>query len=312
MFGNANFLFYLSGAVALFLVTIVLNYNSSLWVLCIVIVIGACAGVFSSHFIRGLCETEMLRESAKAPLFAQWREIKKNPLIRQILIAGFCRNVALILTGPPSILMLKKGYGFSDMGAVMFSISQLVACFLFSWLTGPLTVKKGPRFVMIWGLSVCLFVSILWLLSPFSLALPVYFIGTAALFSYGIAMSTTDVANICYFLMVTPKEQQVAGSVVLNLFQGAGAGLTGMGIASGLIWVSEQLTPFVQRNLDGFLTAGGENTVVYKIFFMLVIPFYLFIIYQAIRLKTVISGYLEKHGESGVRRTVDSGGKGSH
>lgn len=312
LFGNANFLFYFSGAVALVMVTLLLRCSNSLWVLCSIIVMGASTGIFSSRFINGLYETEMIRQSAREPLFSQWKSIKQNPLIRQILIAGFCRNVALILTGPPSVLMLKKGYSFTDMEAVLFFIAQIIACFVFSWVSGPLIVKKGPRAALIFGLFFCLFVSFLWLISPFSRSVPVYLTAVIAFFFYGIAVAITDTANVCYFLMVTPKEQQIAGSVVLNLFQGVGAGLIGMGIASCLIWISSLIAPYVLEQAGDFVTPGGDKTIVYKVFFVLVIPFYLFTIYQAVRLKTVISGYLEKHGSHGVRKTVEAGRKGNH
>lgn len=312
VFGNTNFLFYLSGSAALIMVTILLKYDNSLRALCAIIILGACMGVFSSKFIRNLCETELLRETARKPILPEWKKIKKNPLIRQILFAGFCRNAALIMTGPPSVLMLKKGYGFSDMEAVLFSISQLVACFTFSWISGKMIVKKGPRLVLILGLTCCLLVSLAWFFSPFARGFEVYLIAIIAFFLYGTAIAVTDNANVCYFLMVTPKEQQIAGSVMLNLFQGAGAGMTGMGLASGLIWVATLLTPAVGEYLGSWIPEGNMDTLPYKLFFILVIPFQLFFIYQSIRLKTVISSFRDEHGEQAVRETVESGRKGNH
>ena len=95
VFGNTNFLFYLSGSAALIMVTILLKYDNSLRALCAIIILGACMGVFSSKFIRNLCETELLRETARKPILPEWKEIKKNPLIRQILFAGFTCDVFL-------------------------------------------------------------------------------------------------------------------------------------------------------------------------------------------------------------------------
>jgi hypothetical protein len=77
VFGNANFLFYFSGMLALVMVTVLLKIWDPIYALCTIIILGACMGAFSSKFIRELCETEELREFAKKPIFSQWKVMKK-------------------------------------------------------------------------------------------------------------------------------------------------------------------------------------------------------------------------------------------
>ncbi len=310
--GNAAGAFYFSGVIMLLVVSYLLKLSTSTWVLCGVVVFGAMMGVTASRFIRAICETDAIRESAKKPILPVWKEVKSNPMIRQFLIAGFCKNLAVILMIPASILYLKKGFGFSDAQAVLFSAAQICASFLSSCISGKIIAKTGPRLGMIASCCICLLVSVLWIFAPFSgtgiwqciLAVLIFFL-------CGTAVGTSDNAVSCYFLMSVPKEQQIAGSVATNVIQGAGAGISAMAVSAALLWLANRLTPLCLKTFS--LSAyEGCLSVTYKLFFCLVALVQIFAIIQSCRLKTIIKSYRTEHGDDGVRRTVESGRKATH
>ena len=312
LIGNAISAFYFSGVVALLLICFLLKLNSTIWMLCGIIVMGAAMGITSSRFIRAIRETDTFRQTASRPLLPQWKIVKKNPMIRQFLMVGFCRNLNVILLIPASVLYLKKGYGFSDMQAVLFSIGQICACFLFSWLSGLLIAKSGPRVAMFWGSVLCIFVSVFWIFSPVVIGPLPIFLSIFIFILCGAAVAITEVACSCYFLMVVPKEQQVAGSVATNLIQGIGAGCGGIGIAGVLMWLAEHSSPFFLEYFRQYIPSGGEQAFIYKLFFLFIIPVQIFAVVQALRLKIVITDFREKHGSDGVESAISSGRSRSH
>ena len=309
--GNATGGFYFSGVITLLGVSFLLKASSSIWVLCGVVVFGATMGVTASRFLRAICETDMIRRTAEQPLMPQWKKVKANPMIRQLLIAGFCKNLAVILMVPASILYLKKGYGFSDTQAVLFSAAQFLASFASSCLSGKIVGKTGPRLALIAGGCFCLLVSLLWIIAPFSGVVIPYTISILVFFLCGTAVAVMDNANTCYFLMAVPKEQQIAGSVATNVIQGAGAGISGLIVAGGLMWLANCIAPLITSS--GIqLFAENPQSIVYKLFFCFAAVIQIFSLIQSIRLKTIIKTYRAEYGEEGVRRTVESGKKASH
>ena len=310
--GNAAGCFYFTGVIMLLVVSYLLNLSTSIWVLCGVVVFGAAMGVTASRFIRAICETDAIRESAKRPILPVWKEVRNNPMIRQFLIAGFCKNLAVILMIPASILYLKKGFGFSDAQAVLFSAAQICASFLSSCISGKIIAKTGPRLAMIASCCICLLVSVLWILAPFTgTGIWQCILSILIFFLCGTAVGTSDNAVSCYFLMSVPKNQQIAGSVATNVIQGAGAGISAMAISSVLLWLAGYLTPFCVKTFS--LSAyEGSLSITYKLFFSLVALVQIFAVIQSWRLKTIITAYRENHGEEGVKRTVESGSKSAH
>jgi len=310
--GNATGAFYFSGVIALIIVSFLLKMSDSIWILCGIVVFGASMGVTASRFIRAIRETDIIRQTAQKPLMPEWKKVKANPMIRQLLIVGFCKNLAVILMVPASVLFLKKGYGFSDTVAVLFSAAQFCASFTASWLSGKIVAKKGPRAVLIISVSLGLIVSLLWLIAPFSGIIIPCILSVLVFFLCGTTVAFGDNANTCYFLMAVPKEQQIAGSVATNVIQGAGAGIAGMVIAGGLMWFARYITPSIGGAFQNFIPGDGQQILTYKLFFLLALPIQLFALYQTIRLKTIIKTYRAEHGEEGVRRTVASGRKDAH
>ena len=310
--GNATGGFYFSGVIALLLVSFLLKLSSSIWVLCGIVVVGATMGVTASRFLREIRETDVIRQTASQPLLPQWRKVKANPMIRQLLMAGFCKNLIVILMVPASILYLKKGYGFSDTQAVLFSAAQFCASFAASCLSGKIVAKHGPRVVLIAAILMGILVSLLWIAAPFSGSIFPCILSVLVFFLCGTLVAIADNANTCYFLMAVPKEQQIAGSVATNVIQGAGAGIAGMIVAGGMMWLARYCTPHIYHVVQKFIPADGQQILTYKLFFLFSLPVQIFALYQIARLKTIIKSYREEHGDEEVRRTVESGRKGAH
>lgn len=312
LIGNATGAFYFSGVVALLSVSFLLKQSSSVWILCGIVVFGATMGVTASRFLREIRETDVIRQTASRPLIPQWKKVKSNPMIRQLLMAGFCKNLIVILMVPASVLYLKKGYGFTDTQAVLFSAAQFCASFASSCLSGKIVAKRGPRVVLIAGSLLGILISLLWLIAPSSGIVIPCIISVLVFFMCGTMVAIGDNANTCYFLMAVPKEQQIAGSVATNVIQGAGAGISGMIIAGGLMWLAEWVTPHVFEATQNFVGLEGKQILTYKLFFLFTLPVQLFSLYQMIRLKTIIKTFRDAHGDEEVRRTVESGRKGAH
>ena len=310
--GNATGAFYLSGVVALLLVSFLLKVSDSIWILCGIVVAGASMGVTASRFIRAICETDIIRQTARKPLMPQWNKVKSNPMIRRLLLAGFSRNLAVILMVPASVLFLKKGYGFSDTTAVLFSAAQLCASFSFSFLSGKMVAKRGPRAILIASILLGLLVSLLWIIAPLSGLVIPCILSVAVFFLCGTMVALGDNANTCYFLMAIPKEQQIAGAVATNVIQGAGAGIVGMVIAGGLMWLAKYFTQPAYNLLQNVVAADQQQILTYKLFFVMTLPVHCFALYQSSRLKTIIKTFREEHGDEVVEKTVESGRKGAH
>lgn len=278
LIGKSAAFFYLSGVTALLVISLILKFNSNLPVLCGVIVTGAVLGIAASGFIRGICETEAIRQSARKPLLPQLRESFRDPAVLRIVAAGFAANFAIILITPASVLAIKKGYGVSDTAAILFSIVQFAASILAASAFGKIPLRF-LRLTALLGYGTVLAVGLFWLLTPpFGTFLPMV-VSTLVFFLQGIAISVLDNTMICYFLMSVPKEKQIAASVAVNVVKGAGSGLAGMGVAGFLIWFS------------GILVRDGAPPIsLYRFYFGMTLPVLLGCVVPILRLKNVCGG----------------------
>ncbi len=241
LIGKSTALFYLSGVAALLIISFILKLNSSLPVLCCIIIAGACLGITASGYIRGICETETIRRTARQPLLPQLRQTFRDPATRRIIAAGAVANFTIILIAPISVLALKKGCGVSDTAAVLFSAIQFASSILASAIFGKIPVKH-LRKVVLAGYCCAMVISLIWLIVPqngaFTLLLP-----AGIFFLQGFMVLFQDNALICYFLMRIPPANQIAASVAVNVIKGTGSGLAGLAVAGALIWIAGNLIP---------------------------------------------------------------------
>lgn len=302
--GKCGTVFYLSGVIALLLISLALKLHDSIYLLCGVIVLGATLGVTSSGFIRRIKETDVLRNSAKEKLLPKLKEnLKDQDIVRQ-LFAGFWATVAIVTIMPVSILFIKKGYGFSDTQALLFSSMTFVACFTVSYLSGKIAAKKGPRLLLIYGFIAHIITVSCWILIPCSGAWVTIPLSLILFFLYGGAVIACDNALQGYFLMTVPKKQQMITAVLINVLRGFCAGIGGMLLASGLLKLSQYLMKYILPYVQKIFPSATEQITIYKIYFLLLLPFLLIGVRQICKLKTVITTFKEKYGDEAVKEAV--------
>ena len=85
--------FYCCGLLALILISLLLRYNSSTWMLFAVIMTGTVAGLISSSFVRRIRESGEIMESARQSLKTAVKEalhnkdVVRHPLVQKIILA---------------------------------------------------------------------------------------------------------------------------------------------------------------------------------------------------------------------------------
>ena len=236
-----NMLFHGFGLVSLVTITLLLKYHSSIWVLFGIIIAGAAMGCVSSLLIRRICETGLIKESARLPIKAMLGKTYKNLYVRKQLTAGAICNLMLILTLPMSILTVKKGYGFSDMRALLFTMLQFVVMFGISFLQSHYADRLGAKKLLFIGYCSIFLICISWLLMPLKvhalwLCVPFFFCGIASI-------SITNGITF-YFLETIPKEMQVVASMLISVATGVLAGLAGMVSGSSMLKFAEKMTNY--------------------------------------------------------------------
>ncbi len=254
-------LFYAACFVSLVVISILLKISDSVLVLSLIIVAGSILGMTSSRFLYRIDETKSIIESARKPIAHEMVEAFRTSALRRLLFSSFVSNLAMILLFPVSILVLKKGYGFSDTGALLFSLLQFASCAVMSFLSRRISEKIGPRRTMIMAYITMLAVVELWVFIPSSgwLIIPL----CAFLFIMGGA-SRIGIENsvVHYFLQTIPAERRVASSMLLNMTTGVCAGVVGMVVSGSILYVLGKTT--------GTLRLGPEMLSVYKKYYFFV------------------------------------------
>lgn len=286
--------FYITGAVALSVISVILYFNDSLPVLVGIIIFGACLGITASTFCRQMDETTSTRNAAQKPIFSGVGYLLQSPRLLKLVFAWFTVNLINVMTLPMSILTLKRSYGVSDTTAIFFSLCQFLTMIGMSYYCAPLSKKYGPRKVIIYSYMVFIPVAIFWILLPDTawvtgwkwllVLLPFILQGTAAVL--------TNNSLIHYFLMAVPKEKQVSTSLLYSLITGAAAGIIGMFLGPFILKVAAYLT--------GAYPAFGEFRFYFAItaaLAILLLPFFF-------KLDNVIRAFRAEHGDEGVEKTV--------
>ena len=228
--------FYGSGLLALLLISGVLYWNSNIWVLASVIVAGAVLGLISSSLIRRIRETQTIMLSAREPMFAAVYQACRNPDIIRQMIAGMCCNTAAIMIVPISMLTLKRGYGVSDSGALLYSLAQFAASTAICAFLGKSADRFGGRMVTFGGFAGLCLIPVFWLAAPEKLY---WFCFLLPFVLCPAGMVVTVVGLQQYFLRTVPKEQQIAASMVISVATGVISGGLGSVLSTLLLKLAE-------------------------------------------------------------------------
>ena len=144
-----------------------------------VVFVGSGFGLWASWFLARVHETASLGAGARKPVLADLHEIASNRAFKRHVAACCCLNLAAMLVQPASVIILKRGYGATDLQAMLFAASGSVACGLGSWLNGPLARRFGPRKEMIGAFLATLAVCVFWIALPDASAAAPYRYGTS-------------------------------------------------------------------------------------------------------------------------------------
>lgn len=292
LIGTNTAFFYLTGTAAMAIISVLVHWVSSIWMLCGIIVFGALLGVVSSGFMRKIDETEAIRDSARRPLLRQLKRIFAKQLVRHMVAAWFIINLSVIMLIPLAVLTVKKGCGYSDSSAIVFSLVQFASSIVFSFLTGRLSARFGPRRIIVVCYFMLISTAFLWIFAPAGGPMQVAFCVFAFVLLGGTYISSQN-AMTHYFLMAVPKVNQVAASMSINVITGVAAGLTGMGIAALLLASAAHLT-----------AGSGDPMALYRCYFTLALLFLAVAGIGVLRLKVVITDFRRNYGRNAVDRTI--------
>jgi MFS family permease len=242
--------------VALGILIYIMRNGKTLELYQIIIFSGAICGYIASSFLLRIYESEVPRESARAPLMKSIKQNLSIPLFRKLLLANSSAFAVLAMTIPISMLAIKRGYGISDDNALIFVLIQYCGGIFFSFLGTQIMGHTGPRPLLLLSLSVLFIVCGMWMLAPdhyyFGYVFWIFLFSGAA--NMGVPMTLTN-----YFLNATESKDRVSASLVLAFTSGISAGLAGALIAGGLVKFLPVWT--------------GETFFSYRVYFCIIVVF---------------------------------------
>jgi predicted MFS family arabinose efflux permease len=244
---NSGF-FYASCLASLVAISLLLRFRDGLETLAGIVAVGATLGFTASYFINRMDETESIRDAARKPLRGEFREILRDRTLLWQLAAGFAINLSIIMLVPISMLALKRGYGISDTQALLFALVQFGTGAAASFLSGKIDSRIGSRRTLLYAFLLLAAIGPVWALAPDGLhpaymALPFLMAGATGIVTLN--------ARIHYFLQTIPESRQVAGSMLIWVVTGAGAGMIGMLLSGVLIDATARINP-VGSQLPGY------------------------------------------------------------
>lgn len=251
--------FHCTNLLALVLISIILHFTDSVWVLMGIILTGSCLGITSSSFFRKMDESKAIRDSARRPVWRELGHAWRNSHFRSLQYAQVGLAVTFVMLGPMSLLALKRGCNVSDMNALLYTIIMFGTATGMSWVAGRVILKIGLCKAMISCHAFRLLIPWFWIFmpipySPWLAVIPFLLLGLTGVVSHN--------AIAQYFLRALPVRSQVAAAMISALVAEALAGFIGMFAASGFMKLAEYLAK-----------DSTDNYLQYQIYFMLAFVF---------------------------------------
>ena len=251
-------LFYAACFVSLVAISVVLKFTESLLAIALIIVAGSALGITSSTFLRRVDETSAIRDSARRPVAREMVAGIRDRSLRRLLLGSFVNNLSLVMLLPVTVLFVKKGYGVSDTGALLFSLLQFGASAGMSVAVVRVSSRIGPRQTLIGAYGAMLATAALWSIAPETPGVAIPF--AALLFALSGSIRVTAENSVThYFLQTVPAERRVPASMLMNMATGVGAGALGM-LLSG--WLLHRLGQGIESP-----TPGPEMIPLYRHYF---------------------------------------------
>ena len=207
-----------------------------------IICIGSILGIISSVFLARIHETDVLRESSRRPIMPDLRRLFRLDPFRRLLVSTIALNLASMLLVPTMLLVLKRGYGLSNLEASLWSVAQWGAAIVGAFVTAWAGRRYGPRREMIVSYQALLFLCAIWIFLTWwgntSATVTLGILWIICLFMGGLTRMVMESAVTHYYLTVTDPDLRISGSLVLYTAMGAAAGIIGITISSVLmLWI---------------------------------------------------------------------------
>ena len=260
---NKSMLAYLGNLIALIGISVFLMHREGIWPLFWVIIAGITFGLTATTFLRRVVESESLRLAAAKPLWNGVVWTFHDTTARKQILSTLCWNTIHIMTVPISMLVVKRGYGVSDLDALAYSVAQTLGSVLVPKLAVPLMRRYGPRKMLMCYYLIYLVLAGAWVFSPDT---PHNLFLFPAFFLFGGIRANGENANTHYFLQTIEQDHQVNAAITIATCAGCIGGFIASTLAGTLLTCTERLFP-------------GEGVYHYRFYFLftsiLLLPGYL-------------------------------------
>lgn len=244
--GRVGALFYAGLGLGCPAVLLALRGGESIGRLAAIVAAGAALGVWSAAFLFRAHETEALRDGARQPVLADLRALAAHRPYRRLVAGAAAVNLLYALVFPTSVVILKRGYGASDLQAMAFSAASLLAGGLGSWANGAIARRIGPRLELVGAYGLLAAAAAAWALLPDASAAAAPAGTVAALlavfFALGVAKALNETATLHYAVSAVEPRLVVSASTALYLATGLVAGAAGL-VLSFLLLPRAAATP---------------------------------------------------------------------
>ena len=246
--------FNIVSLVGLVAISLVMKKYASLHTYQIIIACGVTAGLAAAFTASRITETNVTRESAKAPIWGSFKVALKNNVGRKLIFANIAVMSGIVLVLPISVAAVKTGYHVADSTALICTVIQFGGGILIASISGIVSSHSGPRPVILIAFSLLIVSSSLWLAAPDEFS--IFHAGLIFLLN-GSAGMGAPMALTHYFLNVIPEKDRVSYSLFISMISGTLAGIFSFVIGSGLL-----------RFIPAF---GYDGLTVFKIYFGIII-----------------------------------------
>ena len=234
--GRLGALFNVGFALGYPAVLLALRGGESIGRLAAIVAAGAALGVWSASFLFRAHETEVLREGARKPVLADLRALLAHRAYRRLVAGTAAVNLLYALVGPASVVVLKRGYGASDLEAMAYSGVLLVAGGACSWANGAIARRIGPRMELVAAHVLLLAAAAAWTLLPDTATPAALAVAWVAVFSaLGVAKALNETATLHYAVSAVEPRLVVSASLFLYLSTGLLAGVAGLALSALLM-----------------------------------------------------------------------------
>ena len=246
--------FNIVSLIGLVIISLVMNKYASQQTFQIIISCGVAAGLASAFTVSRITETNVTKESAKAPILGSFKAALKNNIGRKLIFANIAVMSGIVLVLPISITAVKTGYHVTDSTALVCTIIQFGGGILIASISGIVSTHSGPRPVILIAFSLLIASALLWLAAPDEFS--IFHAGLIFLLNGAAGMGSPMALNH-YFLNVISERDRISYSLFISMISGSIAGFLSFFVGSGLL-----------RYIPAF---GYSGLAVFKIYFGIII-----------------------------------------